>query len=122
MTVGILVDMNLSPEWGPFLAGRGYPAKHWSDVGSPSASDETLMAWASTHGMLVLTRDLDFGTILALTQGMSPSVVQIRGDKVLPEEIGDAVLDALSRFQAELASGAIVTLDESRNRVRILPI
>ena len=36
------------------------------------------MAFAGANGCVVLTHDLDFGAILAATQGRKPSVVQIR--------------------------------------------
>jgi predicted nuclease of predicted toxin-antitoxin system len=38
------------------------------------------MAYALANNFVVLTHDLDFGTILAATQGNKPSVVQIRAD------------------------------------------
>jgi predicted nuclease of predicted toxin-antitoxin system len=33
MTIKILVDMNLSPEWVPALVREGWEAVHWSAVG-----------------------------------------------------------------------------------------
>jgi predicted nuclease of predicted toxin-antitoxin system len=45
------------------------------------------LAYAAEHGYTVLTNDLDFGTILAATQGEKPSVVQIRSDNLDPDVI-----------------------------------
>ena len=42
------------------------------------AADIKIMAYAAEHGNIVLTHDLDFSAILAVTQGTKPSVVQIR--------------------------------------------
>ena len=33
MSVRVLVDMNLSPEWVPLLERAGWHAVHWSVVG-----------------------------------------------------------------------------------------
>lgn len=77
MSLRIVVDMNLSPEWAPLLEQAGWPAVHWSAVGDPRADDATIMAWALTHRHVVFTHDLDFGTALALTHAGGPSVIQI---------------------------------------------
>jgi predicted nuclease of predicted toxin-antitoxin system len=79
------------------------------------------MAWALSHGQVVLTHDLDFGTALALTHALGPSVLQVRSQAVLPEQIGPIVLESLRRYEAELASGALVVVEEAKSRVRVLP-
>ena len=122
MSVNLLVDMNLSPDWIPVLNDHGWPAIHWSAVGDTRASDRTIMEWAVKHGYTVFTHDLDFGTILALTHATGPSVLQVRAQDVLPDSLEDAVTAALRQHDADLASGAVVVVDESRTRVRILPI
>jgi hypothetical protein len=43
MTIKILVDMNLSPEWVPALIREGWEAVHWSAVGDPRAPDDELI-------------------------------------------------------------------------------
>ncbi len=122
MSLKILVDMNLSPEWIPVLIGHGWEAVHWSAVGDSHAADTAIMAWALAHGYAVFTHDLDFGTALALTHAAGPSVVQLRGQRVLPEIISPPVVAALRRYEPELISGALVTIEETRNRVRVLPL
>lgn len=122
MSLSILIDMNLSPEWVPFLEQAGWPATHWSTVGAIDAEDAVLMAWALAYGYAVFTHDLDFGTMLALTHASGPSVIQVRGQRVLPEQIGTLILAAIRQYAAELESGALVVVEESKNRVRILPL
>ena len=74
----LLVDMNLSPRWVSSLTDVGIEAAHWSTLGSANASDSEIMSYASEHGYVVLTHDLDFSALLAATRGQKPSVVQIR--------------------------------------------
>jgi predicted nuclease of predicted toxin-antitoxin system len=104
------------------LQRQGWTAIHWSTVGDPRASDRTIMDWALANGYVVFTHDLDFGTMLALTHAAGPSVLQIRADDVLPDHLNDVVIAALRQNDAELASGALVVVDEGKRRVRILPI
>ena len=122
MTVKLVVDMNLSPDWISLLESHGWSAVHWSRIGDPRASDATIMEWAVTHESVVFTHDLDFGALLALSRATGPSVIQVRAVDVMPDRLGDAVLAALRQHEADLSSGALVVVDESRSRVRLLPI
>ena len=114
--------MNLSPEWAPGLRKHGWEAVHWSTVGDPRASDRDIMTWAAARRYVVFTHDLDFGTMLALSHEAGPSVLQIRTDDTLPDYLEGSVLAALNQHEADLSSGALVVVNESRSRVRVLPI
>lgn len=59
-----LIDMNLSPRWVAILTAAGFDAGHWSTAGAGDASDNEIMHFARVNDMVVLTHDLDFGTIL----------------------------------------------------------
>jgi predicted nuclease of predicted toxin-antitoxin system len=74
----LLVDMNLSPNWVVVLKEAGWKAVHWSQVGNLRAADSEILAWAKQNGHIVITHDLDFGSLLALTQAIGPSVIQVR--------------------------------------------
>jgi hypothetical protein len=72
---------------------------------------------------VVLTNDLDFPQILAHTRQAGPSVVLLRGEPLVPEARGAALLRALQDCEAELDRGAIVALDWSdKPRARVLPL
>jgi predicted nuclease of predicted toxin-antitoxin system len=118
----ILIDMNLPPRWVQVFASVGLKAVHWSQVGAPTANDREILAWARNNDYIVFTHDLDFSALLAATQGEGPSVIQVRTQNILPEAIGNMVIDSLKRFRGELKQGAIITIDPARARVRILPL
>lgn len=120
--MGLLVDMNLSPRWVTALADAGIEAAHWSTLGAHNAPDWQIMAYASANDYVVLTHDLDFGAILAVTHGERPSVVQIRAEDVSPDVIGKQVIAALRQMAPELAEGVLLTVDPSRTRLRVLPL
>lgn len=122
MSLKIVVDMNLSTEWVPLLIADGWHAAHWSTLGDPRADDAVIMAWALANGFVVFTHDLDFGTALALTNATGPSVLQLRGQQVLPEHVGTFLLAAIRKYETELAQGALVVVEASRSRVRVLPL
>lgn len=70
----------------------------------------------------MITQDLDFSTILAVTQGKKPSGLQIRAENLNPIEIGEQVIAAILRLESELERGALVTVDPKRTRIRLLPL
>jgi len=118
----VLIDMNLSPQWVEVFTGAGLDATHWFAIGDPRATDRAIMEWARSNAHIVFTHDLDFGAILAATQAIGPSVIQIRADNVMPEDAGDTVIAAIRRFQDALEQGALISVDPQRARARILPL
>jgi len=70
----------------------------------------------------VITHDLDFSALLAYTEAVGPSVIQVRSQDVLPDAIGTDVVRVLREHHAALDQGAIVSIDELNSRVRVLPL
>jgi predicted nuclease of predicted toxin-antitoxin system len=65
------------------------------------------MRWEIANGYIVSTHDLDFGTMLSLSDADRPSVLQVRCLNVLPEAIATLVLsvDLRRRDRARGAGG-----------------
>jgi predicted nuclease of predicted toxin-antitoxin system len=118
----LLIDMNLSPVWVEVLAQSGIAAIHWASIGARDADDAQIMEHARRHGMIVLTHDLDFGTLLAHSRHNGPSVVQIRTQDLAPAVLAPVLARALFQFETVLAEGAVVTILPDRSKVRILPL
>ncbi|MFA5343865.1 MAG: DUF5615 family PIN-like protein [Kiritimatiellia bacterium] len=118
----LVIDMNLSPAWISPLERAGHTVTHWSSVGSPNATDREILGWARQNDCVVFTHDLDFGAILAATDADAPSVVQIRTQDPTPIFCAELLLDVLRQYIQELASGALISIDEDRARVRLLPL
>lgn len=118
----ILVDMNLSPRWATEFRSRGIEAVHWSQIGAANATDEEVLAWCAIHAHVLFTHDLDFGDILAASGKDKPSVMQLRTEEVVPEAMLQRVTSALEQLKAELAQGALVTIEPGRHRIRLLPL
>jgi len=120
--MNIVIDMNLSPKWASFFSSHGHQAVHWSTVGAPNAPDSAIMDWAVTHKSIVFTNDLDFGTLLVFSGMSEPSVIQVRMQDVRLSSLGPLILAALQQYETLLLQGALITIDESRTKSRILPL
>jgi predicted nuclease of predicted toxin-antitoxin system len=118
----LLVDMNLSPAWVETLNQAGWEAAHWSSLGNPRSTDAEIMRFARDNDWVVFTHDLDFGALLAYTRAGKPSVFQVRARDVSPQHLGPLAIQTLRQFSAQLESGALVSVDEAGQRVRLLPL
>ena len=118
----LLIDMNLSPRWVGLLTGAGIEAAHWSALGAVNAPDSEIMAYAAVHGYVVLTHDLDFGSILAATHGEEAQCRANPRSGCQPRRDGRQVIIALRQMAAELEEGALLTVDPNRTRLSVLPL
>ena len=118
----ILIDMNLSPAWVSVLAEEGHIISHWSTIGSLNASDREILLWAKANGYVLFTHDLDFGAILAATEAEGPSVIQIRAQDISPDHAKNLLLNVVNKFSKNLLQGALISIDEEKSRVRLLPL
>lgn len=118
----VLIDVNLTREWVPFFAQYEIDAIHWSSVGDPASADPPILAHAKSDGRILLTADLDFNAILASTRDSTPSVVTLRTSSRLPSAIGDRLVRTMTQVEQSLNEGAILMVEDSKVRLRTLPI
>ena len=69
-----------------------------------------------------MTHDLDFPRMLALARLTGPSVILLRAQDVHPAQWLETIAAVFRDHAAALNAGAIVSVDETRSRVRILPL
>ena len=119
----LLIDMNLTPRWVTLLEAHGHEAVHWSKSGPSDAKDSEICEYARQNKYVVMTNDLDFPQILAHTGDAGPSIILMRGQPLAPEFRTDSLLGALEACARELAQGAILTLDWTKQpRARLLSL
>ncbi|MCL2463675.1 MAG: hypothetical protein FWF28_01205 [Micrococcales bacterium] len=72
---------------------------------------------------VIVSADSDFATLLALRNGMAPSLVLLRSvDALTPPEQGELIAANLAAVTDALDAGAVVSLRRGRVRVRNLPL
>lgn len=97
-------------------------SRHWSQIGEATAEDTEILGWARLNRHAILTNDLDFGTLLALTAATGPSVIQLRGLRLAPRHAAPFLIATLQAFREAIEAGALLILDETSSRVRLLPL
>lgn len=119
----LLLDANLSPRVAEALRAAGFEAAHVADLDLLRATDDQIFDRASELGLVVVTADSDFGTLLAMRRATSPSVVHLRHVAELLVDAHVALLVAnVPQIADDLERGAIVSLSPTRLAVRDLPL
>ncbi|MBK7217088.1 MAG: DUF5615 family PIN-like protein [Candidatus Promineofilum sp.] len=95
---------------------------HTGEVGLATADDATLIDLARQQGRVVVTLDADFHALLALSGADKPSVVRIRIEGLRAEALVVLLQVLLSERSSELDSGALMSVQQKRVRIRYLPI
>lgn len=117
-----LLDMGLGRRTAEFLRDQGHDAVHLRDEGLQRLSDERIVEKAISERRVVLTHDLDFGRIVALSRGQLPSVITFRLTDMRAGEVNRRLEDVLSRFASMLEEGALISVTDDAVRVRRLPV
>jgi predicted nuclease of predicted toxin-antitoxin system len=117
-----LADAGISPKTVEFLKQLGHETTHVRTLGMQRAPDAQVIALARTDGSVVLSFDLDFGDLLALGVMDKPSVILFRLADERAESVNRRLSTVLNEQVTELESGALILVQDTRYRVRKLPI
>jgi predicted nuclease of predicted toxin-antitoxin system len=117
-----LADMGISLRSVAFLRDLGYEAVHLHEMGLDRLPDAEILTKARREGYAVLTHDLDFGELVALSGAKLPSVVIFRLQNMRPRNVNHYLRILVTEHQRELDEGAIFSVTEGHIRVRALPL
>jgi len=117
-----LADAGVSPKTIDFLTQLGDEAVHVRSIGLERAHDMQLVERARADGSVIVTFDLDFGDILALGVFDKPSAIIFRLADERADSVNQRLALVLDERRADLESGALIIVEDTRYRVRRLPI
>jgi predicted nuclease of predicted toxin-antitoxin system len=89
---------------------------------SPKATDQEILTYARDTGWVLLTQDLDFSSLLALSGMDRPSLITLRLATAEPDIVTARLLESEALLSEALQEGCAVTIEDSVVRVRKLPI
>lgn len=117
-----LLDENLLPSFCRIVVGLGYEARHVYEVNLGETPDEKIVAFARSTGETILTNDLDFSRIMALSGERFPSVITFRLGALNAVIFREILRLNFADILPALREGALVTIDENGIRIRTLPV
>lgn len=112
------VDIRVA-EW---LRRQGHDAVHLRDEGLHRAPDDQVFAKALVEDRVVVTFDLDFGDLAVLVRDRPARVILFRLHNARTANVIARLSTVLADSGAALERGAVVVVEETRHRIRYLPI
>jgi predicted nuclease of predicted toxin-antitoxin system len=117
-----LADAGMSPTTVDCLLAAGHEAVHVRQLGMQRAPDSDILRYAAAESSVVLGFDLDFGDLLARGVLVRPSVILFRLTDERPATVNRRLLTVIAEQSAALDEGALILVEDTRYRVRRLPI
>lgn len=117
-----LLDQNLSPALVEMLATLGHQARHVLRIGMHKAPDFDILLEADANDEIILTHDLDFGDILAMSGKNTPSVIIFRISPIDTLRFFGLLRSNLPNLENALEEGSLVIISSKNIRIRRLPI
>jgi len=105
-----------------WLQEQEHDATHLRDEGLHRMPNGEIFKKAINEDRIVITFDLDFAEIAALTEGKKASVILFRLRNTRTPHVIERLSTVLEDSSEALEKGAVVVVEESRHRVRFLPI
>lgn len=116
-----LVDMCVDVRVAQWLRGRGDDAVHLREVGLQRLANGAIFDKAEAEGRVVVTMDLDFGEIAALSRQRRASVILMRLRDVRLSHVVARLEAVLASSGARLQEGVVLIVEDARHRIRRMP-
>jgi predicted nuclease of predicted toxin-antitoxin system len=121
--VRFLIDNALSYRVAVGLSKHGHDAIHVRELGIQQASDLIIFERAVLEDRIIVSADTDFGGLLAARDTNRPSVILFRRSLGRdPSKQVQLIIANIEALRDALASGSVVVFEDSRIRIRALPI
>ena len=117
-----LADMGISQRVVIWLQERGHDATHLRDEGLRRLENGDIVTKALRESRIILAWDLDFPELLALSKTGTVSAVVFRLVNTRSDHVIERLARGLSASAQDLQEGAIISVEEGRYRVRLLPL
>lgn len=118
----LLLDQGLGRVAALLLRNAGHDTVHVGELGMAGAADELILALARRDQRVLATFDVDFHTLLALSNAAGPSVIRLHMEGLSAAAQAACIMDAVEHLGPELARGCMVVVDHNGVRCRVLPI
>jgi predicted nuclease of predicted toxin-antitoxin system len=104
-----------------WLNSHGHDATHLRDEGLQRMPNGDIFDKAIAESRVIVTFDLDFGEIVALSKGRKTGVILFRLRNTRTSFVIQRLSEVIAECPEALARGAVVIVEEARHRVREFP-
>ena len=114
-----LLDADMPRSSAEVISTLDFDVKDVRDLGMRYAKDSEIIAYAQRTGRVVITRDLDFGSILRYPDHPGSIILRLPFEYTA-KELNEVLKDFLSYVDEKIIQNAIIILELGRYRRRPL--
>jgi len=104
-----------------FLRANGHSVTRAQDARLADADDLEILRYATSHNLILLTRDTDFGALIFQQEEYSRGVIFLRIHPATLSAVHQQLLRVLSELTEAEFHRSFVTVEATRYRLRRLP-
>lgn len=123
--MNFLIDQSVSPllaEWLRSADGGAHDAVHARERGLSRATDPELFEIALSESRVLVTADLDFARIIALSRLDGPGLILFRAGNMTDVQMLSLLRRVMAETTPESLPRSVVVIDEHAMRIATLPI
>jgi predicted nuclease of predicted toxin-antitoxin system len=120
--MSLLADLHIAPRTVEFLRALGHDVIRVKEVLPATADDNAVIELAARETRTILTQDLDFSAIIALSGKSAPSLISLRLSSSRIDHVNAILQKILRDIEADALLGSIIAVEDSRVRCRPLPV
>ena len=117
-----LADMGISQHTISWLRQQGFNAIHLREESLQRLPDNEVLAKAARENRILLTMDLDFGYLVAISEQILPAVIIFRLSDERSEKVNSRLSEVIVKCDGDIQSGVIISVSDRTIRIRRLPI
>ena len=114
--------MPLSPILADWLKARGHDAVHAIHLAMGRTPDSEILERARIDQRIVITADLDYPRLLAITRAEGPGLVLFRGGNYSDQETFKGMDRVFETTPPENLANSIIVIEKQEIRPRSLPL
>jgi len=115
----ILVDEDMPRPTAPLLRSLDVDAVDVRDAGLKGAADTKIFEYAQEHGMIIISRDKEFGNLLKYPLGSHCGIIVVRFPRTF---VRRQILDTITNFFSDVDTGRLpnnlTILESAKYRIR----
>ena len=122
LAMKFLADMGVAWRVVEWLRQHNHDAIHLRELNLTRLPDDEIFEKAKRERRITLTFDLDFSEIVAASGKEIPSVITFRLHNTRTPHVINRLKKVINDSSESLQKGTIISVEESRHRIRNLPI
>jgi predicted nuclease of predicted toxin-antitoxin system len=114
-----LIDQDVYRLTIEFIKDLGHEVIPVKNVGFATASDETILTYALSNKLILVTRDNDYGQLVFLMRKKHHGVIFLKIDPLYVDIVHDELKRILEKYSKEKFKNSFIVVEPGRHRIRI---